>query len=45
MNPTMLMQGKHSVRYEPYPVALAGKKYSVKMIKDGSPFKEYYFMQ
>jgi hypothetical protein len=45
MKPTMLMQGKHSIRYEPYPVALAGQKYSVKMIKDGAPYKEYYFMQ
>ena len=42
---TLLMQGRHSVRYDPFPVGLTGKRYSVKMIKDGSPYREYYFKQ
>ena len=45
MQPTMLMGGKHSVRYDPFPVAFAGKSYTVKMMKDGSPYKEYFFRQ
>ena len=45
MQPTLLMGGKHSVRYDPFPLAFAGKSYTVKMMKDGSPYKEYFFRQ
>ena len=42
---TLMKEGKHSVRYDPYPVALVGRRYSVKMYKDGSLYREYYFRQ
>ncbi|MCW3125793.1 MAG: hypothetical protein JWO03_1451 [Bacteroidetes bacterium] len=45
MKNTMLMQGKHSVRYDPFPVALAGKRYTVRMVKDGNVYREYNFRQ
>ncbi len=40
-----LLAGAHSIRYNPYPVALYKKKYSVKLFKSGELYKEYYFMQ
>jgi hypothetical protein len=41
----LLRGGKHSFRYDPFPVAFAGKRYTVRMIKDGAVYREYYFRQ
>jgi len=38
-------KGKHSIRYNPYPISIHNKNYSVKMIRDSQVFKEYYFRQ
>jgi hypothetical protein len=37
--------GQHSIRYNPFPLALASKRYSVRLTKDDEVFREYYFMQ
>ena len=42
---TQFIDGHHSIRYNPFPLSLTNKRYSVRMIKDGEVFKEYYFMQ
>lgn len=42
---TLFAAGHHSIRYNPFPLSLANKRYSVRMIKDGEVFREYYFMQ
>jgi len=42
---TLFKNGKHSIRYDPYPVAYSGQHYMVKMIKNGSVYREYYFSQ
>ena len=44
-NNRLFREGKHSIRYNPYPLAFAGKQYTVRMMKDGSLYREYYFMQ
>jgi len=41
----LIKDGAHSVRYNPFPLSLANKRYSVRMLKDGEIFREYYFMQ
>lgn len=38
-------KGNHSIRYNPFPLAFINKHYSVKMMRDGELFKEYYFRQ
>ncbi len=42
---TLFKDGQHSIRYNPFPLALASKRYSVRLIKDDEIFREYYFMQ
>lgn len=42
---TLLREGKHSVRYEPFPLAYAGQRYTVRLIKDGNVYREYNFRQ
>ncbi len=42
---TLFVDGRHSIRYDPYPVSLRGQNYTVKLIKDGRICKEYYYMQ
>lgn len=37
--------GSHSIRYNPFPLALANKRYAVRMMKDGELYREHYFMQ
>ncbi|OJV27065.1 MAG: hypothetical protein BGO32_11445 [Bacteroidetes bacterium 37-13] len=41
----LVKDGAHSIRYNPFPLSLTNKRYSVRMIKDGEIFREYYFMQ
>jgi hypothetical protein len=41
----LFKEGRHCIRYNPYPLALAGKRYLVKMIKNGVVEREYYFIQ
>jgi len=42
---TLFKDGQHSIRYNPFPLVLASKRYSVRFIKDDEIFREYYFMQ
>ncbi len=42
---TAFQPGHHSIRINPFPVSLTGKTYSVRMMKNGEIFREYYFMQ
>lgn len=42
---TLFAAGHHGIRYNPFPISLTNKRYSVRMIKDGQVFREYYFMQ
>jgi hypothetical protein len=42
---TLVRDGKHSFRYDPFPLAYAGQRYSVRMIRDGAVFRQYYFRQ
>ena len=37
--------GSHSFRYDPFPLSLRGKRYMVKMFKNGLLNREYYFSQ
>lgn len=37
--------GGHSYRYNPFPPSLRGKRYMVKMFKNGVLYREYYFNQ
>jgi hypothetical protein len=39
----LVREGKHSFRYDPYPLALDGKRYTVRMMKDGALYRQYYF--
>ena len=41
----LLREGRHSIRYNPFPAALAGQRYTVRMIKDGEVYREYNFRQ
>ncbi len=41
----LLRAGKHSIRYNPFPVAYTGQRYTFKVIKDGAVYKEYNFRQ
>jgi hypothetical protein len=38
-------KGDHSIRYNPFPVKLREKNYTVKMIRDGELYREYFFRQ
>ena len=38
-------KGDHSIRYNPFPIALRKKSYTVKMIRDGELYREYFFRQ
>ncbi len=42
---TLFKNGQHSIRYNPFPLALANKRYSVRLVKDDEVFRAYYFMQ
>jgi hypothetical protein len=38
-------KGDHSIRYNPFPVSLRAQNYTVKMIRDGELYREYFFRQ
>lgn len=38
-------KGDHSIRYNPFPVKLRERNYTVKMIRDGELYREYFFRQ
>lgn len=40
-----VMPGHHSIRYNPFPLALQGKRYSVKMYHNDELYRVYYFRQ
>lgn len=41
----VLLDGKRSIRYNPFPISLTNQRYSVRLVKDGEIFREYYFRQ
>jgi hypothetical protein len=45
VTPQSVMPGQHSIRYNPFPLGLHGKRYSVKMYHNDELFREYYFRQ
>lgn len=40
-----VMPGHHSIRYNPFPLALQGKRYAVKMYHNDEVFRVYFFRQ